>query len=299
MFPNLFIVGAAKAGTTSLHNYLNSHPDIYMSPMKEPRFFSRMQSSPEPQYSVSVISSEADYRRLFKAATSQRIIGESSISYLWDNRTASLLANRIPNARIIIILRDPVDRAYSHYLMIIRGGCRPSLPFLEALQEDMERAGKLIGDSHLYMELGLYYEQVKRYLKAFKPHQVLILMSEDLAKKTTDTLHQIAEFLNIDPAPFNLVDSREIYNPFKVARGRLAQLLFTFNDPSYRLRYSIKNLFPRPVRWFILDRLLLKKADKPPIDEQAKRLLVDIYAPDLKKLEHLLSRDLSSLRRSW
>jgi Sulfotransferase family len=116
MPPNLFIVGAMKAGTTSLHNYLNSQPDVYMSPMKEPSFFTRIQPFPEPQYAGPVISSEADYRRLFESATSQRIIGESSISYLWDNRTASLLANRIPNARIIIILRDPVDRAYSQLL---------------------------------------------------------------------------------------------------------------------------------------------------------------------------------------
>ena len=298
MFPNLFIVGAAKAGTTFLHNILNNHPDVYMSPEKEPRFFSRMQPFPESQHCLPAISGEANYRRVFKGATSQRIIGESSTSYLWDNQTASLLKNRIPNARIIIILRDPVERAYSHYLMVIRD-YRQSLPFLEALKEDMERKGKVLGDSHFYMEFGLYYEQVKRYLKAFKPHQVLILMSEDLAKKTTDTLHQIAEFLNIDPAPFNLVNSGEMHNPFLAPRGRLARLGLSFQFPGNRLRYSIRKLLPRPVRWFIHDRLLLKKADKPPIDERAKRLLIDIYAPDLKKLEHLLSRDLSSLRRSW
>ena len=291
-------MGAQKAGTTSLHNYLNSHPDVYMSPNKEPRFFCRVQPFPEPPYANPAISSEADYLRLFEAATSQRIMGESTPYYLWDNRTPSLIANRIPNARIIIILRDPVDRAYSHYLMDIRES-RQSLPFLEALQEDMARKGEIVGDSHLYMELGLYYEQVKRYLKAFKPHQVLILMSEDLAKKTTDTLHQIAEFLNIDPAPFNLVNSGEMHNPFLAPRGRLARLGLSFGFPDNRLRYSIRKLLPRSVRWFIHDRLLLKKADKPPIDERAKRLLVDIFAPDLKKLEHLLSRDLSSLRRSW
>jgi hypothetical protein len=91
----------------------------------------------------------------------------------------------------------------------------------------------------------------------------------------------------------------ERHNPFKVPRGRLARLGLSFQFPGNRLRYSIRKLLPRPVRWFIYDRLLLKKADKAPIDERAKRHLVDIYPPDLKKLDHLLSRDLSSLRRSW
>ena len=145
--PNFFVVGAPKAGTTSLYHYLRQHPDIYMSPIKEPRFFS-LEARPmnfEPSYQMRAIRQAEevheylqgpmvgkcpsgivyewpDYLRLFAAATTERAVGEASASYLWSKTAASAIASRIPRARILMVLRSPAERAFSQYMNAVSDG---------------------------------------------------------------------------------------------------------------------------------------------------------------------------------
>jgi hypothetical protein len=119
-WPNLFIVGAAKAGTTSLYHYLAQHPDIYMAPVKEPHFFSRIHPAPELEAFFPHVSDEADYLSLFANAHAETVRGEASTSYLSHPDVADAIWQKRPEAKIVIMLRDPVERAYSNYWYDVR-----------------------------------------------------------------------------------------------------------------------------------------------------------------------------------
>ena len=122
MWPNLFLVGAAKAGTTSVYDELARHPAIYMSPMKEPHYFSRIQPSPERAAFFPHVTDEDEYMALFDGVTEERLVGEASTSYLWDASAAERIQSVAPEASILIMLRNPVERAYSQYWNDVREG---------------------------------------------------------------------------------------------------------------------------------------------------------------------------------
>ena len=165
-WPNLFVVGAAKAGTTSLHYYLNQHPDIYMSPLKEPHFFSQISPAPELKSFFQSVQNEAEYLALFAGAHNEAVVGEASTSYLWDEQAPNRIYSSVPRAKLVIMLRNPVDRAYSHYLNDAREGIE-TRAFLEAVTQDFQRQTKGWGVSQLYVDLGFYCGQVSRYLNTF------------------------------------------------------------------------------------------------------------------------------------
>jgi len=135
-----------------------------MSPIKEPNFFSP-DALKNPHYHERVKDLDG-YLRLFDGVTSEIAIGEAAATYLWDRQSPRLIREKIPDAKLIIVLRDPVERAYSHYLAEVRLGWQ-GMPFLEALQADAHQAQKGWGISRLYLELGEYSEQVARYFKIF------------------------------------------------------------------------------------------------------------------------------------
>src|SRR5437667_3118215 len=166
IWPNFFIVGAQNSGTTSLYGYLKQHPDVFMPALKEPHYFAQITPSHEQRYLRTIVRDEAAYLRLFLKAKGYPAIGEASPSYLWDANAPHRIRKAVPHAKIIILLRDPVERAYSHYLMDVREG-RQDLPFLQALERDWNRSKKGWSVSQLYVELGLYAEQVRRYLEVF------------------------------------------------------------------------------------------------------------------------------------
>ena len=130
-WPNLFIAGAAKAGTGYLYTHLGAHPDIRMSGLKEPHFFSQVELWPEVRPFVTTVTDEGAYLKLFEGA-GERYAGEASTSYFWQPATADRIQERCPDARVIISLRDPVERAYSHYLNDHRAGVEPR-SFLDAV----------------------------------------------------------------------------------------------------------------------------------------------------------------------
>jgi hypothetical protein len=120
--PNLFIVGAAKAGTTSLYHYLAGHPDIYVAPVKEPHFFSQIRPDPKLEAFSPHVGEEATYLSLFASAGAEKLRGEASTSYLWHQDAADAVQERCPDAKIIIILRDPPRSRDSHYWNDVREG---------------------------------------------------------------------------------------------------------------------------------------------------------------------------------
>lgn len=283
--PNLFIVGAAKAGTTSLYHYLRQHPDIFMSPVKEPHFFSQVRPDPAQRTFMTIVSDEQAYAELFREATDERFVGEASPSYLWDTETPGRIRESSPDARIIILLREPVSRAHSHYLMDVREG-RQWLSFYDALKTDYARQRKGWGISHLYVELGQYCEQVSRYLQHFGPERVLVLFFEALAGDPRATLEDVLGFLGTDLTALDGIHYDKL-NPYAAPRSNLSRRVLGTN----RWR-GLRQRLPDWLKRFARSRLLLRQEEKPQLDARAVAFLQEIYEPDRTCLEDLLQRPL-------
>jgi hypothetical protein len=281
-YPSFFIAGAAKAGTTSLFEYLRACPGVYMCPVKEPHFFSP-DAVKSPGTHQRVVDWDA-YVRLFAGGNGEIAIGEASPSYLWDRQSPRLIREKIPDAKIIIVLRDPVDRAYSHYLADVRFGWQ-GMPFLEALQADAHQAQKGWGISHLYLELGEYSEQVARYLETFSQDAVRVLLSDDLRQDTYRCVSEVLEFLGV-PEAEGFVGS-QVHNTFAGPRGPLAR----FAIQNAAVREAARRCVPAALRAWIRDTVLLKST-KPPMSSEARVFLEAYYRADMRRLESLLGRRL-------
>jgi Sulfotransferase family len=281
-WPNLFLIGAAKAGTTSVYHELARHPAIYMSPIKEPHFFSRIEPASSRKAFFPHVDDEGEYLALFAGATNEEVLGEASTSYLWDRRAAERIKRVVPEARILILLRDPIDRAYSQYWNDVREGIERR-SFLDALIEEQRSGPGGWGVSSLYIDCGRYGDQVATYLDEFGD-RVLVLFFEDLVRDEARTIADIHSFLGVGPATAGTALPR--MNPGSLPRSRLGRALFA----SGRLRRVVRATVPRPVRRR-LRGALLKEASPPPMDPAARRLLTETYRPEVARLAQLLGAD--------
>jgi hypothetical protein len=294
IWPNFFLVGAAKAGTTSLYEYLSRCPEIFFPRIKEPHFFTGVRPANERKFYIDAVTKREKYLRLFRKAGKYAVVGDASPSYLWHPEAPKRIHDVAPDARIAIILRDPVERAYSHYLMDYREGVQ-SLPFYEALLEDMNLPEKGWGVSWLYFELGLYARQIERYLAVFKPEQIKILLFDEFARDVRGTLKEILRFLRLDPSAADRIDVSRRYNSYSAPRSPIARRL----AGSKVSRFLGQTIVPREVGEFIFYRFLVREAVKPPMDPRARDLLSSLYENEVIATERLLGRSLPQLRRSW
>ncbi len=284
MLPNFFIVGAPKAGTTSLYNYLRSHHDIFMSPVKEPNFFTHQEIEQNKlYYEHKNIKTLREYERLFSRNKDQKICGEASVSYLYYPDTASKIMKLIPQAKILIILRNPVDRAFSHYLMDKRlGYIRTSFENVVYRQYDHKLTSLYYQQ---YIELGFYFDQVKRYLTTFPAKQVKICLSEDLLN-LNPAMVSILDFLEVDNQ--DLPRTEKKYNLAGMPNGVWIELLYRIT----LLRKCCNLILPK--KWIqFLKKTLFNPKIKPEIEKSTRWYLYNLYRNDTIALEKLIGRDLS------
>ena len=207
--PDLFVVGAPKAGTTALHTALAGHPALHMSPVKEPKFYlcderpPPKQGGPGDNHSLREWVWHRDrYEALFEYAPPGALKGESTPFYLWSRSAQRRIAREIPGARFVAVVRDPVDRAYSNWTHLWSDGLEPVGDFLEACDLEPERAAAGWAPFWRYRGLGRYGQQIEHLLTLFPSDQVHVLRYRDLVDDPADTLTRIAKFLEIDPEGF-------------------------------------------------------------------------------------------------
>jgi hypothetical protein len=294
-WPNFFVVGAAKCGTTSLYAELKKHPQVFLPVVKEPHFFS---STPPPP-TVSDEHCTGDlvaYQHIYEGAEQFPAIGDASPSYLWDEAAAARIHQVSPQAKIVIILRDAVARAHSAYLMNrTRGSESTSRSFFEAVKEDQRREEKGWWTARLYVELGLYAPQVRRFIEMFGREQVLVLLFDDLNKRPQQLYSQVAQHVGIDPAFFELQNETNAHNVYRGPRS-LALYRFAARGPIKTIR---QKLLPAGMQKWLRHSPLLYGSQKPVIDEESSLYLQKIFEPDVAELEALLERKLPELRKSW
>lgn len=273
-WPNLFIVGVGKAGTSSLAEYVSHHPDIFISPLKEPHFF----SDATPRLAPTV-KAEEDYLRLFSDAQ-EPVRGEASVSYFWDPGSASRIRRVRPDARIVVILRDPVERAHSHYWHAYKNGVERR-PFALAAQQEL--AGSRPAGLEPYLARSLYSEPLARYLEAF-PGNVHVVFFEELVHDPASELVKLFSFLQVPPGPAEHADA-SAHNAFALPRNPLAGALFR----SANVRRAARSLVPSALRPR-LEALLLAPGSKPALDETTLGVLERFFESDRGRLEALLGR---------
>jgi hypothetical protein len=207
--PNLLIVGQPKSGTTALHQFLGQHPEIYMASIKEPHFFCHDFHTESDRYHQTRLffdfRKEDAYLKLFAQADSAKIAGESSTNYLYSQVAAQTIYNFNPEAKIIIILREPATFLYSlhsHYVKFTEEN-EENLTKALAL-ESVRKSGKSLSPrvtspSYLYYSERIkYYEQVKRYYDLFEPAQIKVILFEDFKNDNEKVYREILDFLQVD-----------------------------------------------------------------------------------------------------
>jgi hypothetical protein len=276
-WPNLFIVGAPKGGTTTLWRYLDQHPDIYMSPAKEPNFF----LDPIPPVKPP---SEQAYLELFAGAGGETWLGEASGRYFSDPKTPGLIRSKVPAARIVIALRDPVERAYSSYWHDVKFGVEQR-PFAEVVDRELDGSDHPVGSDperkHVY--LGFYSQHVRRFVEVFG-RSVRVGFLEELHAEPAIEAASIFEFLDVDANVARQI-APGAHNVFAQPRHKVAARLMA----SPRARAGGRAVFPEPVRTWV-ENLVLRRGKKPPLDEDLRARLREAFEADREPLEQLLGR---------
>lgn len=296
--PNFLIVGAHKAGTTSIYHYLKQHPEVLMSSIKEPNFI----ASPflEPRRDVignfkkpdSLIKALEDYRRLFRGANGERAIGEASVSNLYCGEKAiPYIKKFLGEPKIIIILRDPVERAFSAYSQLLFEK-REHLTFEEALEQEEKRISDGFWFVYSYKKMGHYYSPVKAYMDNFK--DVKVYLFEELANDSQALMRDMYAFLGIDDT--FVPDTNIRYN---VSGAPTVSVLGAFLRPGIvrDIAGSVAKFVLPQEKWSALrsgvTNTFLSKSEMKP---ETRQFLKDFYREDTVKLEGLIGRDLSHWR---
>jgi hypothetical protein len=296
--PNFFVIGAPKAGTTALYHCLKQHPDIYMSPVKEPLYFIYDSEYPVSRHRAGtfvqkiVIDQPRDYYMLFAQVANQHAVGEASPLSLRSARAAERIHQSLPQARLIAILRQPAERAYSHYLfMRFNRYAEPASSFAQALAQEEARRQANWFSGFFYRTNGYYYSQLRPYYDLFPPEQIKIYLYEDWNSAPQRTLEDIFRFLEVD----------EAFTPV-IRRSNVTQFPHNYsihkfiNQPS-RLERALR-FIPAGMRnkiimtaqtWNQQHNLI----PPPPIDAEIRRQLTEGYREDILKLQELIGRDLS------
>jgi Sulfotransferase domain len=289
--PNFLVIGAQKSGTTALYHYLNQHPQIYMSPVKEPHFFTY--EGWEPNFFspgrgyVTPITRIEDYRALFRGVSLRTALGEASTSYIYFTRALKRIRCYVPDAKLIAVLRDPAERAYSNYLHCVRSGREPLESFEQALRAEGARIRDNWGPVHHYRQKGFYYGQLKRYFEAFGRDQVKVyLYEEDLKDNPLGMLQDTFRYLGVDDAFVPDVSMK--HNVSGVPKNKtLLSLARRLNT----LTPTIRPYLPPGARRYIKTRILAKP---PQLSPEVRWQLVEEYREDILRLEELIQRDLSA-----
>lgn len=307
--PNFFIVGAPKCGTTSLHEYLQRHPEVFLPYYKEPHFFgSDLEGSRFRQFR----DKPEKYLKLFRDVRGERRIGESSPWYLASQEAAQEIYSYDPAAKIIIMLRNPVDMMYSMWSQFRYSGNEQIESFEEALAAEAERrqgkrirrAAHCITGLH-YRQMTRFSEQVKRYYDRFGRDQVMIIIFDDFRADTAGVYRAVLSFLELDPS---IQVEFGIRNPNKEARLAWLQKLIVSTGFSLmllkdRLTFlaTTSRLVPYKYRTRAVEGVIAaytRYERRSPLTPDTRRRLANETAPEIDALSDLLNRDLSHWYRA-
>ena len=274
MIPNFLLVGATKAATTWLYQRLNEHPEVYVPSLKEVNYFSRRYDR-----------GELWYLSFFEDVKSEKAVGELSPSYFTCSEAPDRIYALNPEMRLIFMLRNPIQRAYSHYCMELR---------YNTVSEDIEREFAL---ESIIVQESLYYQQISKYFKLFPQKNLKFIIYEDIQTNPKQVLIDLYSFLGVST---NFEDSSLYRQSYAKQPRQKFEKLYTFLVAIYRW-VNNNNELGRRVLSVLKDRGFndkfhhLNSTDKayPQLSAAKKQELVEFYQKDIKQLSQFLHRDLT------
>lgn len=288
--PDFLIVGAAKSGTTSLYNYLKQHPQIFLPENKEPWFFFFPELIKKDgeifSRDLNIVTDFKDYLDLFKDASNLQVLGEASTCYLYFcKETIENIKKYHPSweeLKIIVILRNPIERAFSHYLNDVSSNL-----FDMTFEKVIEKYKlKQLSKFYNYIDYGFYYNQIKSYKESFG--QIKILLFDDLREKVTVIIQDLFNFLDVDTS--FIPDTSLEYN---VSMGSKNKLLgYLIYKPNI-LKSTAKTIMKEESRTKIKNKIFKKFTNRPQLENSSREFLREIYKEDILKLQDLINKDLT------
>ena len=284
IWPNFFIVGAARSGTTTLYRYLIQHPQVFMPKRrKEPNYFSANHISPDDD--IPPVRDKQKYLDLFKGVKNEIAIGEASVTYLHNPDAPYLIKKVSPNAKIIISLRNPIDRAYSHYLQLFNVR-KVSISFSDVIKHESDELKKRMMYSGVILD-SLYSDYVKKYQDVFGKDNVKIIIFEEWANHEKDTVMEVLQFLGINSSNFKFKKITS-HNEYFESRSDLTASII--RDKNIAIMSS---LLPYVIRRKISEIFLINKnANKPKLLNSDEFFLESLFKNDILNLEQILGKSL-------
>jgi hypothetical protein len=299
IMPNFLLIGAAKAGTSSMYSYLALHPEIYMSKNKEPQFFAYEGWQPDycgPGDADAAanrlsVTNLKDYQDLFREVNQEKAIGEASTHYLYTPEASKRIKHYIPDAKLIAILRNPVDRAYSAYLHLRRDGREPLSNFIQALNQEEERKRKHWSPIWRYKEFGFYSVQLQRYFDLFDSKQIKIYLYEDWKSQPINVIQDIFRFLEVDDS--FVPDMSVRYNTTsRIPKNNFLHKMITKQNT---IRDIVRTIVPPTIRKPIAEKVYQKNIERVnALTPEVRKQLIPTFREDILRLQDLIQRDLSA-----
>ncbi len=280
--PDFFVVGAPRAATTSLYHALGQHPQIFVSALKEPHHHAAPEVA-DTYYDTTIVDDPAAYASLYSDREPGQVAGDFSTSSMFRHRAAGRIAAQNPEARIVMVLRDPVERALSHHRMDRRDGYTSA--------SLAELIGPTAPDPRFrreYIDVGRYADQIRAYREHFDDRQLLIVLFDDLVADGPATIRRLVEFIGADPDIE--AGALEVRNH----TGRPRALPERLRRPGLvggLGRRVNRRLGPRSRR---LARRLVYRPERSEPSAEERRLLAEIFEPEIRDLERVIGRDLSN-----
>jgi len=289
--PTFLVVGIEKAGTTSIYQYLNQHPQVYMSPVKETNFLERDWENFQGKLNPKRIDTWEKYCNLFKDVQDEVAIGEVSPNYLFHYKFSSLrIIKYVPDVKMIAILRNPVDRAYSDYLMHLRDSI--NMEKVHSLTEQV----RFRADTSFTLKKGFYFTPVKHYFDTFGKERVKIYLYNNLSENSLAIMQNMYQFIGVNG---NFIpDTSKRQQVAVVPKNQsLNNLIKTKNPVRAAVSSILRAVMPREMRQKLRSSLINFNSggkELKPLSSEERQLLIDFYREDILKLQDLIQKDLSS-----
>ena len=293
-YPDFYVVGAPKCGTTSLYEYLRQHPDIFLPKIKEPHYFGE-----DLHWRKRVIARES-YESLYSNVPSSKRAGDMSVFYLVSQTAAVEIAKVRPDAKIIVMLRDPLSMLPSLHRQALKTGDEVYTNLISAIEAEPARAAGLIDidmenpgvmQMLYYSQIAQYAEQVQRYFRVFGRENVHVILFEDFVGDTVGSVRAAFQHIGVDPT---FTPTIALHN--EGASIRHVTLWRLIKHPPRGVRRLWRKILPGVIRGHILHkagRLVMSKGKAPEMSPALRSMIIDMYREDVAKLEVLIQRDLS------
>lgn len=296
-----FIGGASKSGTTALYYYLKQHPEIFLSEKKELHYFSRPDlatrcSGAGDKYVLDEIPATLDeYLKYFNDVKPGQVALDISPSYLFFSDSAERINYAFPHAKIVFLLRNPADKAFSQYNHL-RSECRETLPFADALALESERTKTGYSDMWLYRDSGFYADRIGRFIEVFGPERIRIYFFEDFIQEPISLLRDLCSFLGVR-SNIEFTEPGEVNVSGEPRSKLVAKLLLQPNLFTNLLRRFLRRLLPHGLgQWARENIRKMNAGQKARLNPELRATLLKDYADDVRRLENMLGRSTGWIR---